>query len=510
MKWIDDQLNKITMYRLMLYYLIAIDGIAIVFGAIGVLHYRPIDILVSTLVLVCIAWAVNYAFAKLWGIPANAESSYITALILALIITPPTPSQYFSPSGIPFLAWAALFAMASKFILAIRKKHLFNPAAIALVITAYALNQYASWWVCTLVMMPFVALGGLLVARKISRFDLVCSFLITATLTILGFGIANGANPLLTTWRTLAEAPVVFFAFVMLTEPLTTPPTRTLRIWYGALIGFIFAPAIHVGPIASTPELALVVGNIFSYLASPKEKYILKFKEKISTGPDTYDFVFNPDQKLKFEPGQYLEWTLGHANSDSRGNRRYFTVASSPEENEARLGIKFYPESSSFKKALLSINPGATIVAGQRAGDFILPKDKHQKLVFIAGGIGITPFRSMIKHLLATHEERPIVLFYSNRIADEITYKEVFDEAQRNLKIKTVYTLTDKNSIPSHWTGYSGRLDAGMLAKEVPDYKERTFYLSGPRSMVVGFEEVLRGLGIAKKHIKTDFFPGFA
>jgi ferredoxin-NADP reductase len=149
-------------------------------------------------------------------------------------------------------------------------------------------------------------------------------------------------------------------------------------------------------------------------------------------------------------------------------------------------------------------------MASQLAGDFVLPRNKRAKLAFMAGGIGITPFRSMVRALLDQNEMREITVLYSNRTAQEVVYADVLEEARERLGIKTVYTLTDANSVPLSWKGETGRVDAEMIAKTVPDYRERTFYLSGPRSLVVGFEEVLRGIGVPKSRIKTDFFPGFA
>jgi ferredoxin-NADP reductase len=128
----------------------------------------------------------------------------------------------------------------------------------------------------------------------------------------------------------------------------------------------------------------------------------------------------------------------------------------------------------------------------------------------MAGGIGITPFRSMLRDLLDRKEARPITLLYSNKTASEIVYADVLEEARQQLGITTVYTLTDESSVPPEWQGEIGRFDAEMIAKTVPDYCERTFYLSGPRSLVVGFEEVLRGVGVPKRRIRTDFFPGYA
>jgi Na+-transporting NADH:ubiquinone oxidoreductase subunit NqrB len=135
--------------------------------------------------------------------------------------------------------------MASKYVLAIRRKHIFNPAAIAVALTAFTLNQAASWWVGTFAMMPFVVVGGLLVARKMARWDLIFAFLAAASAVILGAGLAKGAGVVPATGQLLADTPILFFAFVMLTEPLTTPPSRTRRILYGAMVGLLFAPSIR-------------------------------------------------------------------------------------------------------------------------------------------------------------------------------------------------------------------------------------------------------------------------
>ena len=278
---------------------------------------------------------------------------------------------------------------------------------------------------------------------------------------------------------------------------------------YGIIVGILFAPAIHIGSIYSTPELALVVGNIFSYIVSPKKKLVLKLKEVRQISSDSYDFVFTPDKPLSFRPGQYMEWTLGHDKSDSRGLRRYFTLASSPTEKELRMGVKFYPDGSSFKKSLISMQAGDKIVATGLAGDFVLPKDKNEKLVFLAGGIGITPFRSMIQYLLDNGEKREVALLYSNKKISDVAYRETFDLAEKNLGIKTVYAATSPEENISSSPNFVRRIDEKTISEKVPDYRERIFYLSGPRGRVDAFDDTLRKMGVGKKQIKKDFFPGF-
>jgi ferredoxin-NADP reductase/Na+-translocating ferredoxin:NAD+ oxidoreductase RnfD subunit len=503
---IDRYLNKITMYRLVLYYLIVLLASAAIFGAFGILPYSPIAIVFSALFLTGIAWVTNGILGHIMNAQPNTESVYITALILALIITPGLPSD---SAIVIFFIWAAVWAMASKYIFAIDKKHIFNPAAFAVALTALTLNQSASWWIGgNIPMIAFVVIGGLLVLRKIQRFDLALTFLVVALLSDIA--THAGESPLVTIQKAALHTPLFFFASIMLTEPMTTPPTRPWRIAYGALVGALFAPAIHVGSIYSTPELALLAGNIFSYIVSPKGKNVLTLEAKTEVGTDIYDFAFAADKKLQFQPGQYLEWTLGHPSPDGRGNRRYFTIASSPTESTLHLGVKFYDPSSTFKKAMLEMRPGDTIVAGQLAGDFTLPKDTSKKLAFIAGGIGITPFRSMIKDLTDRNEKRDVMLFYSNKSAEEIAYKDVLDEAAQKIGVRTIYALTDTAEKISGENVYHGRITADMIVNEMPDYKQRMFYISGTRSMTSTFKKVLHEMGVPRTHIKTDFFPGFA
>ncbi len=498
---IDDILNRITMYRLVLYYLAALLGTAFVFSFFGVLPYRPEALIFSTIVILVVCWVTNFIFYKTFNAAANIESVYITALILALIITPVASDNY---TGIGFIIFASAWAMASKYIFAIGKKHIFNPAAFGVAIAYLAINQSATWWVAgNLALLPFVLVGGLLVVRKLRRLDLVLAFALTSLAVIMATSTGDYFGSVL---QTFIHSSFFFLAFAMLTEPLTMPPDRIRRIIYGAMVGVLFAPNFHIGTFYFTPELALLVGNLFAYLISPKGRFMLTLIERKHLGTGTGEFVFVPDRPLSFIPGQYAEWTLPHRFYDDRGNRRYFTIASSPTEDNVRLGVRFYEPASSFKRALLAILPGSTISISQLAGDFVLPKDKKLKLVFIAGGIGVTPFRSMVQYLVDTKQSRDIVVLYANRQVADISYKEIFERAQVELGIRTVYSITGEQS-PE---GMCGAIDIALITKEVPDYKERVFYISGPHGMVVAFQKTLLEMGVPSHNIKADFFPGFA
>ena len=366
-KPIDEVLNQITMYRLVLYYLIFLWLVALILSFFAFLPFSFLQFILSTFVVLVVCWITNKFFSVTFKAVTNLESVYISALILILIVTP-----FRSISELMFIIIISIFAMASKYLIALNKKHIFNPAAFAVFATSVLTIGTASWWVGNQWMVPAVLIGGLLVIRKIQRFSLLISFLIVAVFVISTFSFISGFDILQTIYTTILNSPILFFAFVMLVEPLTAPTTKNLQIIYGAVLGILFYPQIHFISYYITPEAALLIGNIFSYIVSPKYKLMLSLKEKIKIASDIYEFIFNLDKKINFLPGQYLEWTLGFKNPDSRGNRRYFTIASSPTENFLRIGVKIYPNASSFKKNLISFKTGDKIYIGP---DRLLPAE---------------------------------------------------------------------------------------------------------------------------------------
>jgi len=505
-KTIDAVLNKITMYRLVLYELIFLLVAACTLGYFGVLSYNPVSIAFSTAFIFVICWTTNRIFALSFETPYNPESTWITALILALIITPPI--AVFDTTYLPLAFWASAIAIASKYILAIRKKHIFNPAALGVAATAAFLGLSASWWIGTPWMVPFVLAGGLLVVRKIHRFDMWWAFIGTFALGIAYFTFDRGLDLALSFSQSFLYAPTFFFSTVMLTEPATSPGSRIWRLLYAFGTACLFLPNVSIGSFYFTPELALLVANIGTYIVGSKEKLVLTLKEKIRLSQDVIEFVFTPNRSVTFSPGQYMEWTLAHAHPDSRSVRRYFTIASSPTDPDLRLGVKFYAPASTFKERLFSMQPGEQIVASQLSGDFTLPRDPERKLVFIAGGIGITPFRSMIQYLLDTGEKRPVTILYANKTPADAVYHELLERAQHELGAKLVYAFNEPTvPLPG---GSVRAITSEVIVQQIPDYQDQTFYISGPQGMVTSFKNMLTGMGVGRTSIKTDYFPGFA
>ena len=505
LRYIDRLVDGVTMYMLLIYYLVGLLLAAVGLSLFKDLHYNPVYIIISTLILVSACWIINKVFANIFEAPSNRESSIITGLILALIIAP-NPTGF----GITFLLAASGLAIASKYLLTWHNKHIFNPAAIAIVLTAFGPRQSASWWVGTSVMLPFVLVGGILIMRKIRRERMVLSFFASAAVATTVYSLIGHTNVMTSFHNMLLSSSLFFLGFVMLTEPLTSPPTAEKQTWYGILVGVLLPPQVHFFKFYSSPELALLAGNIFSYIISPKVKLFPTLKEKYKVAANTLDFVFTPDRKLAYEPGQYLEWTLPHANQDIRGNRRYFTLASSPTEPDVRIGVKFYDNGSSYKHAMLDLDENSMVAASQLAGDFVMPKDPSRKLVFIAGGIGVTPFRSMVKYMIDTKQSRTVTLLYSARSEQDFAYRDVFEQARNEFGLNTLYVVSNAQTKATMPRTISGMITADTIKQTVPDYLERVFYISGTHPMVVAMQDALHGLGVNKHNIKVDFFPGYA
>jgi ferredoxin-NADP reductase len=211
---------------------------------------------------------------------------------------------------------------------------------------------------------------------------------------------------------------------------------------------------------------------------------------------DIFSFIFAPERPLRWKAGQYLHYILNHPKPDDRGVERYFSIASAPYEKQLMLTTRFAPKGSSFKQMLKKIKPGDTIEAREKGGDFVLDQ-RRKKFVFIAGGIGITPFRAILLDMNRNRKPLNVQLLYANRNNDFPYRKELEALKKRHPEFRIDYVvspdLVDEKTIP----------------KLVPDMDDLVFYVSGPEPMVESLEKTLKKLGVAKKQIKTDFFPGY-
>ncbi|MBI2607852.1 MAG: RnfABCDGE type electron transport complex subunit D [Candidatus Doudnabacteria bacterium] len=492
-------LSSITMYRLLLYVLILILLGSVVFAFLGLAPYNAPDIIVQAIFLLATTGILNKTLAKFFKTPDNTESWIITALILTLILGPYSVSE-----GWLILTVASAAAIVSKFTLVKNHSHIFNPAALGALVIALALNSLASWWAGGIALAPLIFFLGLVVALKTKRLHLLIGFLAAyLSVVLLDTVLIQKIDPsvALNTLRNLIVSPAfLFFLFIMLIEPLTSPRTTRHRVYFGIFAGLAwFSLQKFLPTIPYSLELSLVLSNAFAFLLAPnfRQKFTLTKKEALT--PSIVNFWFAPQKPFAFSPGQFLEYTLPHPSSDARGIRRYFTITSSPTEKDILITSRFSEKGSSFKLKLRQMKVDEQIIGSYLAGDFILPQNKKQKLLFIAGGVGVTPFRSMIKNLIDTNEQRDIVLIYAARNQEDLVFTEIFKEAENILGLKFIPVLAESNQ----------KVDQEFLTTRVSDLKERIAYLSGPEGMVRSLSKVLKNAGLKRNQIKHDYFPGY-
>ena len=483
---VDSFNDRFSSYRLVLYFLLALVGWTVVGSFVHQIPFSWHQIIVSAGLLGAVCWAANKLLAKFLNIPANKESGIISGLILALILTPAA-----SRNDYLILAAAAAVAMASKYILVFRNAHIFNPAAVGAFVAGVIFNYYPSWWVGTKFTTPLIALGAIFILRKVKRYSLALVFLAVYVLALIWTSPSGGTTDAIhhLIWLSLISTSAFFFTSIMLSEPLTSPASLNPTLGYALLVGVLYSfNKLHV-----SPEEALLIGNLFTFVVAPNRRYRLSFVRKIQEAEGVYSYIFAVPKKFKFKAGQYMEWTLSQHESDSRGNRRYLTISSAPTEPQLMFSVKLPPKPSAFKQHLETLRPNETIWASYLSGSFVLPPDPAKKIVFMAGGVGITPFRSMVKQLVDSGQRRDAVLLYTANKPQELAFRGLIDQAS-SIGLKSLYAYS---------------IDRDSLVNNVPDYQQRHFYISGPYGFVQAMEKLLLGLQIAPSQIITDYFPGY-
>ena len=218
--------------------------------------------------------------------------------------------------------------------------------------------------------------------------------------------------------------------------------------------------------------------------------------EKLEVAPGAWSIRFAPPHQLNWLPGQYLEYNLPHENPDDRGITRWFTISSTPEEGYVQITTRIDSKrSSSFKLALLALNTGDTIEAGEPEGDFTYSGDSP--VVFLAGGIGITPYRSIIVARHKSGESLPITLYYGSRDDNFVFYDELEDVRTRHPELKINYIVADKS------------FTRDFLATNLSTWKDKVIYVSGPEVMVESLDTELKNLKVPEHLRKSDYFPGY-
>ncbi len=496
---IEQFIDSITMYRAVLYGLYLMVATAIGLSLFGQLSFTPGDLIITAAILLVASYLINRLFAWTFSVPYNPESWQITALIIFFLIFPQSDLK-----GYLDVVIIAAISMASKYILAIRGRHIFNPAAVAVAIGGLLGVLGATWWIGTLYLLPVVMIVGFLLTWKLRHFWMVGLYMFASLVVAAILAQTSGHSVVESIKGAIISGPMVFAGTIMLTEPLTSPTTKRAQMFFGLFVGALTGG--HLGWI-SKPDVAILVGNVYAFMLGARRSISLKYAGTRELAPTVHEFLFKPTHALKFKPGQYIELTLPHSGADDRGTRRVFSIASRPGAEYLRLGLVM-PEvdPSTFKQVMVGLKPGAVVRATQVGGSFVLPHNPRKPLVFVAGGIGITPFRAMLDELIEKNEKRPITLFYAVRRQEAAVYTDILSQAIRTIGLQVVIVVAEPQA---DWTGEAGRLTVDTIAKYVPDLPDSRVYISGPNAMVQDFRRDLSSYNVSPMDIVTDYFTGY-
>jgi ferredoxin-NADP reductase len=210
-------------------------------------------------------------------------------------------------------------------------------------------------------------------------------------------------------------------------------------------------------------------------------------------------FWFYPETSLRYLAGQFVELSLTYKGQLLR---RWFTLSSSPTEQRLGITTKFCDYHSPYKQALLDLKPGAKLTISDPMGDFVLPKDPAIPLVFVAGGIGITPVRSIVTWLRDTTSLRNITLLYGVNHLGDLAFSDLFDSYS---PMDTHYLVKDASA---NWAGSTGILNVSTI-KALKAPSEAYYYISGPEPMVGALTRELHETGIPAAQIISDYFSGY-
>jgi ferredoxin-NADP reductase len=240
---------------------------------------------------------------------------------------------------------------------------------------------------------------------------------------------------------------------------------------------------------------------------SPVYTPTLSGRDEIAEG--TMAFHITKPADFQFRAGQSIDLTLiDPPETDAEGNTRAFSLASAPFENELMIATRM--RDTAFKRVLRSGSLGMNLKVEGPSGSFVLHRKVEKPAVFLAGGIGITPFLSIIRQ--ATHENAAyqLYLFYSNRRPEDTAFLETLARtAKQNPKFHLIATMTEMENSHREWQGETGLINGEMLKRHLPSLQGTIYYIAGPPAMVAAMRRMLTEAGVDEDDIRTEEFSGY-
>ena len=230
----------------------------------------------------------------------------------------------------------------------------------------------------------------------------------------------------------------------------------------------------------------------------------IKKKREVAKGTLLVTFELVSDE-VDWTPGEYF-WVelLDPPYDDEKGARRHITVVTSP--TEGYLGLATRIRDTAFKRSLVEMPEGSAVDVEQPKGSFVLPEDTSKRYAFIAGGIGITPFRSMLRYIADKDLDYDITLVYSNRDVESTAFLDELKELESVVpRCRVIFTMTEDPS----WDGDTRMLDAGVLRDLLGDLESFHLMIAGPPPMAKSVEGSLLEAGLPEDQVQSDSFSGY-
>jgi ferredoxin-NADP reductase len=233
----------------------------------------------------------------------------------------------------------------------------------------------------------------------------------------------------------------------------------------------------------------------------------LQSRQEVANG--TMSFRFDKPPGWVFKAGQFLDMTLlTAAETDAEGNTRSLSIASGPDEDTLMIATRM--RDTAFKRILKAMPIGTAVKIEGPSGELTLPDDATRPAVFLAGGIGITPFRSMLVE--AAHHKRPhrLFLFYSNRRPEDAPFLEELQALQQdNPRYTLIPSMSGMAVSDRSWGGETGLIDQAMLSRHLSGEVSPVYYLAGPPAMVKGLHAMLTTQSVNDRDIHAEEFSGY-
>lgn len=233
----------------------------------------------------------------------------------------------------------------------------------------------------------------------------------------------------------------------------------------------------------------------------------LKKRERLAEG--TMGFYFAKPADFQFKAGQYADLTLiNPEETDAEGNIRSLSIASAPEEDYLLFATRM--RDTAFKRFLGTAPTDAEVNMEGPMGSFTLHNNSSKPAVFLAGGIGITPFSSIVRHAAKARLPHRLYLFYSNRRPEDAAFMEVLSGLEKqNPNYKFIPSMSEMNKSTQPWNGETGFINQEMLARHLGALQGPIYYIAGPPAMVAAMRQMLSSAGVDEDDIRTEEFAGY-